>query len=155
LHVSFTIKNVYEETFQAEATFEGKLVITAKRNPKIQKTVQLTAANITYAANYNKATGVLTLDPRDSVVLSSSWDFFDDAGQDLRRTFFRYLADTSCFDRFIASEETFVLQGSVKVYEKVPEVSAGPIEYMFCHINVWVSPKQCPTPRREPPCGFR
>jgi hypothetical protein len=155
LHVSFTIKNVYEETFQAEATFEGTLVITAKRSPAIQKTVHLAAQNITYAANYNKATRVLTLDPVDSVVLSFTWNFVDDAGQDLRVMFFRYLPDTSCLGRYIASEETFLLQGSVNVYEKVPEVSGGPIEYTFCHINAYLSPHECLTPHREPPCGFR
>jgi hypothetical protein len=153
MHVSLIVRNVYEETFQAQAVLNGTLVITAKRRPRIQKTFHLTANNITYAANYDKATRVLTIDPQDSVVFSSSWDFIDDAGEDLRLTFFRYVADTSCYGRVIAPDETFVLQGSVKVYDRLPDVSGGPIEYTFCHVNIWVGPHDCTPVHTEPPCG--
>jgi hypothetical protein len=155
MHVFFTVTNVYEETFQGQAPLTGTLVVTSKRNPQVQKTFHLTANNISYAASYDKATGVLTIDPGDSVVFSSTWDFIDDAGQDLRLTFFRYVADTSCSGRVIAPDETFVLQGSAKVYDKLPEVSGGPIEYTFCHVNIWVGSHSCPTIFVEPPCGIR
>jgi hypothetical protein len=155
LHGFFTVKNVYEETFQGQAPLSGTLVMTAKRNPKVQKTFHLTANNITYAANYDRATGVLTIDPGDSVVFSSTWNFIDDAGQDLRSTFFRYVADTSCDGRSIAPDETFLLEGSVKVYDRLPDVPGGPTEYTFCHVNIWVGSHDCPTIFVEPPCGIR
>jgi len=153
LHVSFTIKNVYEETFQAQAILNGTLVITAKRDPTIQKTFQLTESNVTYAANYNRATGVLTIDPQDTVVLSATWDFIDNVGEDLRLMFFRYAPDPSCLGRHIAQEETFLIQGSMKVFEKLPDVSGGPSEYTFCHVDVLFA-KDCWMPQIEPPCSL-
>jgi hypothetical protein len=153
MHVFLTVTNVYEETFQGQAPLSGTLVLTSKRNPKVQKTFHLNANNISYAASYDKATAVLTIDPGDSVVFSSSWDFIDDAGEDLRLTFFTYVPDTSCGGRYIAPDETFVLQGSVKVYDELPDVSGGPIEYTFCHVNIWVGPHDCTPVHTEPPCG--
>jgi hypothetical protein len=153
MHVSFTVKNVYEETFQDQAPLNGTLVMTSKRDSTVQKTFHLTPDNITYAANYSKETRILTLDPGDSVVLSSTWNFIDDAGEDLRLRFFRYAPDTSCSGRYIAPDETFVLQGSMKVYDKLADVKGGPIEYTFCHVNVWVGPHECTPIHTEPPCG--
>ena len=153
--VSFTVKNIYEETFQAPAILRGTVQITSKRYLSIQKTFQFTSANLAHANNYNPASGVLTIDPQDSIVLTTNWNFIDDAGKDLRQTLFAYSADQTCGFRRIALEETFILKGSVKVYDKVSDASAGPTEFSMCHVTNWVNPKDCPPILTDQPCGSR
>lgn len=155
LHIILTVKNVYEETFQAQAAIRGTVVVTAKRNSSIQITLPITANNITYTTSYNRATGVLTIDPQDSVVFSTSWNFIDDAGQDLRQIFFEYIPDATCSFREIAVEETFILNGSVKVYDKVSDAGAGPTEFPMCHVTNWVSTLICYPVLTDQPCGSR
>jgi hypothetical protein len=155
LHVTLIVKNVYEETIQAQATLRGTIVVTAKRNSSIQITLPITANNITYATSYNRATGILTIDPQDTVVFSASWSFIDNAGRDLRQMFFDYTPDPTCSFREIAAEETFILDGSVKVYDMISDVTAEPIEFSMCHVTNWVDTRTCYPVFTDQPCGSR
>jgi hypothetical protein len=155
LHVRVVINNAYDETLQGPALMQGTVHITSKSDLSIEKTLQYSAANIVHHTAYNRTTGILTIDPKDSLVFEASWNFIDNAGGDVRQRLFQYVPDPSCGFRSIALEETFVLRGSFKVFERTSEVNVGPTEYSFCHITSWVPAASCPIIYSEPPCGYR
>jgi hypothetical protein len=87
---------------------------------------------------------VLRLDPRGKIVFQQAWNFIDDQGRDLRTEVFRYVADATCSGRKIALPEIFVVEGTFKVFDRISEVEIKPSSFQFCHVNVWVNPRDCP-----------
>jgi hypothetical protein len=87
LKVYFTIRNIFDESFQGPAELTGSIRIVSARNPDIAKTFFLTARNIIEGSGYDGATGTLLLDPGKSIRLGVSWNFVDDEGRDLRDIF--------------------------------------------------------------------
>ena len=152
--VFFVARNSYEETFQGPGVLSGTLKLTSRRDVTVQKTFELTAANLTHSTNYNSGNGILTVDPKDSVVFLARWNLTDDGGRDLREFFFSYRTDPTCTLRQIAREEIFVMQGSVKLYDKIETVSSRPTEFSLCHVTAWLDVRTCPSIIPEKACSY-
>ncbi|HLF20296.1 MAG TPA: hypothetical protein VI704_05865 [Bacteroidota bacterium] len=146
MKVFLTATNTFDETFQGQAVLEGEIQIVLARDGTIQKTFSISSANLIPTSNYNPTTRVLTIDRGGSIKFEVSWDFVDDSGRDLRQNTFRYVPDTTCavLGRKIAAPEDFSLRGEVKVYEQIDIVRAMPKSFRMCHVNFWVSSKECP-----------
>jgi len=155
LKIYITLKNVFDETFQAQALLRGNLEIVLARKPEIRKTVSLYPSNILQARSYNSSNGMLTVDAGDSIRLGYSWDFIADDGTDLRRGIFILTEDPTCKSREIAKDETFILSGDIKVFERTAPVKFGPTAYTFCYVTNWVNTKFCPPAQTDFPCGRR
>ena len=103
---------------------------------------------------YDPRTGVVTIDPGKSVRFRYKWNFVDDNARDLRQTAFVYHPDTTCiaFGRMIAFNETFRMTGSLKVFERIPTLTAAPRELSMCHVNIFVLQNYCPIIDPARPC---
>jgi len=77
--------NKYEETLDGEALLTGRLTISWAVDRTFQKTVTIGSSNIVYARGYNAATGVLSIDPGDSVRFLVSWNLVADDGPIIAR----------------------------------------------------------------------
>lgn len=153
----FTVRNVFDETLQGPAKLAGKIQIVLGRNPQVRKTAVLGVSNILYARSYDRQTGVITLDPGDSIRLGYSWDLVDDNGIDLRTSFFSYVSDPTCPDslpetRRITLEEKFQISGELLVFDRTGQVVPAPKELAFCYATNWVNPKYCPPIIPGEPC---
>lgn len=161
LKVEFRFTNVFDETLNGVADLQGSGLITLKRKPTVRKTFTITSAHLV-SGKYVPSTRVLTIDPGDTVRLIYTWDFRDDAGNDLRSTEFTYFPDASCtmdqpvpVERRIASRETFIISASLSVFNRVTPVVVGPIEYSMCHVSQYVAPNVCPPIIPEQACDAR
>ncbi len=145
LRILFTARNKFDETLQAVADFNGTLELTMARNTSIRKTFTLSAAQLVYARSYNTGTRVLTIDPGDSVVFGVNWNFISDAGLDLRLVHFIYTPDISCtqYARKFAHPEIIIIEGQLKIFDKVNVTKAGTIQFLLCHVNLFVLPNYC------------
>ncbi|MEK6571037.1 MAG: hypothetical protein AABZ61_06680 [Bacteroidota bacterium] len=153
--VFVTIRNVFDETLEGRAPLEGAVEIESLRDPRLRKSVPLRPSNLINARGYNGNLGVLTIDPGDSIRLGYSWNLIADNGTDLRSQFFRFTSDATCPGRLIANEETFILRGELKVFDRLPAVRCGPAPFTFCYVNKWVNPKDCPPILTDRSCEFR
>ncbi len=149
MKVEIRVINTYDETFEGRAVLQGSGSILLKRNQFVGRTFTVTAANFT-SGKYNPVTGILRMDPNDTLRLIFSWNFVADGGVDLRQTVFQYYNDATCswdqplvIQRRIAFQETFVVRVSLKVFDKIPELSDGPIEFTMCHVDQWVPGNWC------------
>lgn len=134
LSVQLVTFNDFDETFEGRTLFEGTVEIVLARKPEVKKTFFLSAGNL-IQGKYNAGSRVLTLNPRDSVRLGVTWEFVDDRGTDLIETEFHYFADPTCKGRFIAREETFIVSGKIKLYERIAEIKFGPLVFPLCHVK--------------------
>ena len=153
--VFVTIRNVFDETLEGHAPLEGAIEIESLRDPRLRKSVPLRVANMISVHGYNSSLGLLTIDPGDSIRLGYSWNLIADNGTDLRSQFFRYTPDATCQDRLIANEETFILRGELKVFDRLPAVRCGPAGFAFCYVNKWVPPRDCPPILTDRSCEFQ
>ena len=145
MRVELNVTNLYDETLEDTATLAGSLTIQLVRNRSYSKKINFTAANAQFI-HYDAGTRVLRIDPKERIVFQQTWDFVDDQGRDLRTEVFRYVKDTTCplQTRKIALPEFFVVQGTFKVFGRVTEVEIKPASFEFCHVNIWVLPRDCP-----------
>jgi hypothetical protein len=155
LGVQLVVTNVYDETFEARTQFEGSIEITHAVAPEYRKTFFLSAANL-IQGKYNTGSRTLTFDRGDSVRLGVQWNFVDDRGRDLRQELFAYRVDRTCSPdaRRISVEQSFVIRGRVKLFDRTEEVSGGPIRFTFCHVSRWVDPRACPSILPDRSCSF-
>jgi hypothetical protein len=153
--VYVTVKNVFDETFQAPMALRGNLEISVARKPEIRKTTTLLASDILEARGYSSATGILTMDPGDSMRLGYSWNFIDDSGFDIRRGVLQMIVDSLCKVRCISLEETLILKGEIKVYERTAPVKFGPTAFTFCYVTNWVNTRECSPVFPDSLCGLR
>ena len=141
----------FDETFQEKGILRGEIVIMLRRDPTVHKTLELSALDLA-SGNYNSVTQVLTMDPGDTIRLFTPWDYTDDSYQDLRESEFVYISDPYCAIRKVSLEEVFDVRGRLTVFDRVPQVKAGPTEFDFCHVDTWVSPQICTTILPEEAC---
>jgi hypothetical protein len=141
----FTVTNTYDETFDAVAVFDGTLVITFERDRSFRRTVQLDPSTILHARGYNPQTGVLRLDPGDSVRFGFSWNMVADDGRSLFNTdLVRFIPDPTCPRRLISSEPIrLTLQSSVRMYDRTESVSAALYRLEFTLHRFYVNPNNC------------
>ncbi len=153
--VYFTVVNAYDETLEAQAILQGDVEISLRRVEGVRRGLSISSADLIYVRNYDAVTGVLRLDAGDSLVFRVRWDFVDDQGRDLRETQFRYIPDPVCSTlRKIALEETFSLEGRVRIFDKVAPVQGGPVLFSLCHVSAWVSPQVCVSILPDEACNF-
>ncbi|MBI3110423.1 MAG: hypothetical protein HYZ01_02520 [Ignavibacteriales bacterium] len=159
LKVYLTARNVFDETLQAKADVTGTIELESLRDPSVRKAFLLSAANFIEAPGYNRNTGILTINPHQSVRLGVSWNFVtDDAGRDIRREFFKYIEDPTCEDRCFALTEDWVVRGRVQLFEKTGSSVADSIQYALCFVNQYVrsGPEGgCASFDTNAPCNLR
>ena len=155
LKVYLTIKNVFDETLQGPAQMRGRIEIASERDPAVTRTASITSANIMSAPGYNALTGQLTIDPGETIRLGYSWDFADDRGNDLRKSFFKYVQDPTCRGRCLAYTEDLVIRAELTVYAKTGPVLGGPFRYSMCFVSAYVDPGACPPILSTAPCNIR
>ncbi len=135
--------NKYEETLDGEALLTGRLAISRAADRTFQKTVTIGPSNIVYARGYNAATGVLSIDPGDSVRLLVSWNLVADDGRSLRDEI-HFMNDPTCPRRLISiAPVPLIITGNMSVYERTETVTPKSLRYEFTLIKDFVSPRDC------------
>ena len=147
IKVYFIIYNAFDETLEAPGVLTGTISLTSVRDPEIKKTYEVGPATIIAARGYNRFTGMLKIDPGDSIRYLVSWNFQQaDNGLDLRTGFFRYYPDLTCngavFSRCLAYKEEFAVQADVKIYNQTAPQTASRV-IPLCYVSRWVLPKWC------------
>jgi len=151
MRVDFIMTNTFDETLQAKPSVQGSGRITFKRDTTIHRSFTLSSNNL--VGGYDPATGIVTIDPGQSVRFRYVWGFTDDQGQNLTQTSFQYYPDPSCPGRMIAYNETFVLTGSLKIFDRIPRKDAAPTEFSMCYVSAYVPPNSCPPINTDAPCS--
>lgn len=136
------VRNIFDETFQSKAVFQGTLRITSARDSSVHKTFNLSTSNLIEAKGYDGATHILTLSPGETIRLGVLWFFTDDNGRNLTEEFFRYSTDPQCKLRKIAYAEDFIIGGEITVFDKTGKIIAVPILHSFCYVTA--DPDECP-----------
>ncbi len=151
--VTLSIVNTFDETFQETAVLDGYVRFTWQRNPALRKTVSIQGLQLTYARNYDRRTGLLTIDPGDSVTFFYFWDMTSDDGVFLPRSF-SYQPYTRCLNLMIQDEtEYFTLIGMVRMFEKTGITKFGPTEFKLCSYGTpYIDVRGCPGSPAGAPC---
>ncbi len=149
IKVYFIIYNAFDETLEAPGVLTGTISLTSVRDPEIKKTYEVGPATLIAARGYNRFTGMLRIDPGDSIRYLVSWNFQQaDNGLDLRIGFFRYYGDLICngpaIARCLAYTEPFAIEANVQVYHQTAPQSASTL-YPLCFVSRYVLPKLCPS----------
>ncbi|MEX0737083.1 MAG: hypothetical protein WD182_06545 [Bacteroidota bacterium] len=159
LKVYLTVKNVFDETFQARADVKGTIELESMRDPSVRKSFSLSSFNFIEAPGYNRNTGILTMNPNQTVRLGVSWNLVaDDGGRDIRREFFKYIQDPTCEDRCFALTEDWVIRGRVQLFEKTGTSVADSVQYALCFVNMYFrsGPEGgCVSVDTNAPCNLR
>ncbi len=113
-----------------------------EKDPIHKKTAILDSSSLVWG-RYNPGTGMLIIDPNDSVSFIYNWNLIDDNGFNLKNLF-NYNPDPACSLRFIAAPEIFVLSGEMKIFERTNTAVAEKRQFQFRHIREYVSPRDCP-----------
>ena len=161
LRVYVSITNGYEETLDGFASLNGSITLMSARDTSVHKTLPLTRANlVTGTVN---ASGILKIDPKETIVLKATWDFTGDrvitdngrslSGDPVTASFFSFVQDPSCPFRRFAKPEDFVLQGTVTPFSQRAPVSVGPIVFRFCFVSNFVPVKDCARIVTTVPCS--
>ncbi|MBI3788458.1 MAG: hypothetical protein HY276_09410 [Ignavibacteriales bacterium] len=153
--IFFTVRNNFDETFQADAALKGNIEIVSLRDPSVRKTFAIGPANVSQSSGYDRTSGKLTIDPRDSIKFQVHWNLIDDNGRDLKTSFFQYIVDPTCDLRCLAFTEDFSIRGNVTLFKQTGPVFAGPINYSFCFVSNYVLGRCCPPIITSAPCNFR
>lgn len=156
MSVQLVVVNIFDETLQAQGILKGNVEIVSARDPSLRKTLEVGPGNIIHARGYDRNSGMLLIDPRDTIRVGVQWDFkTDDSGRDLRTQFFQYIADTVCSTRCLAYTEDFIITGELKIYDQRAPVRFGPSNYALCFVSQWVRPGDCPPIITSAPCNLR
>ncbi len=155
LLVILKVKNVFDESLQGIALLTGNVEIAWAPFPDIRKIATLGPGNLIHARKYDVRTGLLTIDPGDSIVFLYSWNIMAESERQMRAEIFTYRTDSGCPLRKIADMETFIVRAQVRVYDKRSPANFGDTMFSFCHVDTYVDQRSCPIPRTEPPCGAR
>lgn len=153
LLIYVNVRNVFDETFNANVQIDGSVDIELVRDPSFRKRFTLSAANIYSATSYNPQTKILTLDAGDSLRFVVPWNFVDENGRDLRSHIFRYVADSFCDDlRGVAGPEIFIVRGRVKLFDRTGYVACNPLQVQVCHVAGWLD--RCPKFPLDSSCSY-
>jgi len=154
MKVYLKLINKYDETFEAPVAIDGSVEIGWLRSATVKKTFALTISDLVTKGTYNQSKNTLRVDPGDTLVFAVSWDFIDNGAYDVRNGF-EYYIDNECTQRCVANEEVFILRGEAKVFDQIPAVTVGPVQFSICHVKNWVNPKDCPPVLSSIPCSTR
>ncbi len=134
LYVYFTVRNTYSETLQDHGRLSGLLQITLDRDPSFQKTVILDSTFFVTPQNLNMHTGIVTVNPGDSLAFVYKWDLYDDNGNYLPNVL-TLKTDPQCPTMQRAEPESFTLNCSFQVFDTRGEITVVPVSYVFSY---WV-----------------
>ncbi|MBI3586325.1 MAG: hypothetical protein HY088_04255 [Ignavibacteriales bacterium] len=162
MSVQLIVRNIFDETFQAPGILKGSIEIVSVSDPSIRKTFAIGPSNVIRAPGYDRNSGMLLIDPQDTIRLGIQWDFkADDNGKDLRTQFFRYIVDSTCdilkthgISRGLAYTEDFILRGELKIYDQRAPVYFGPVRYSLCFVSRYVTSNCCPPIMTSEHCGL-
>lgn len=138
------VVNSYDETLEAEAEISGQVQMALDRDPTFTWTATFGLSELMTTGNYNSGTGVIRVNPGDTLRFRIVWTYMDDNGRDFRTNVFRYFQDMSCSDRCIAERESFSLKASVNIFPRIPESSSPLAVFSFCHVTAYIPPQFCP-----------
>lgn len=155
MKVYIDLVNKYDETLEENVAIDGSVEIGFLRDPLRKKTFSLSLGSLISNGRYNAARNTLRIDPGDTVRFATSWNFVDNNGYDLRASAFQYYIDDACSQRCVANEEVFILSGQVKVFDKVPAITVGPVHFSVCYVKDYVAPANCPPVITSIPCSTR
>ena len=142
--VSVRFINIFDETLEGRLAIAGKVELIWDRFPEIKKVITLNSTNLTYARKYNGVTGELTLDPGDSVIISSLWSVMADSEAQIRNTIFLFGPDSRCGLRRVASSQTFTAKGEARIFRNTAPMLFGETKVTFCLVTNWVDTRLCP-----------
>lgn len=148
-------RNRYDETLEGPAVLQGEAEISLARDPSMVRKFTITSANLLTSRNYNPSTGVLRVDPGETMVFGLSWNLVTDNGTNLRGSHFRYWVDLECPMRCVAEAELFIIRGSVIIFDKTGTVTPQPASFSLCHVNAYIEPRLCPPIDYTIPCSKR
>jgi hypothetical protein len=162
LRVYLRVTNRYDETLDGSALLSGHIVVFSARDTTVRKSLTLTRASLVQGSI--SPSGLLKIDPNETIILKGVWDFpgnsvIDDSGRNLsggdstRGGFFKIVKDPECPFRYFAQPEDFVLKGSVTLFSQRAPVSAGPTVFRFCYVTNFVDVRVCPRVITVTPCS--
>lgn len=151
--IAVTAINRYEESLEGRRVLSGSIEIRSKRRPELRKTFAISPTHLIYARFNNNQTGMVRIDPGDSVRFLVSWDVSGADGPDDEPflSLFSYYIDPTCPGpppspmRTIAFRETFILSGELRVFEQAGPAIVALTEFSFCRVSRWIAPNVCPT----------
>ncbi len=152
LYVRAVIVNAFDETLEGKGPLRGTLQVVSARDTSFRKTFNLAAGDLT-RGDYDRTTGVLRIDPGDTVMFAAEWTWIDDAGRDLKASLFQYAQDLSCPGRLIARNEIFFLSGSFFIYDKTGTTVLKRFSVSLCHVTHY--DRNCSAVEAWNACSFR
>jgi len=150
LHILLVVQNVYDETLEAEASMNGRVQLVSAADPSVVKTFTLGPGNILTARGYHPGTGILTFNPRDTIIFDASWDLsqrplLDDAGKDLTVGLLHLDTDPECpTGRKRSVPQDFIVEGFVQLFDRSGPAVESKVVFRLCLISNWVNPSACP-----------
>ncbi|HEY6950936.1 MAG TPA: hypothetical protein VI758_00945 [Bacteroidota bacterium] len=139
--IDIALTNNFDETLSDTVHFSGTVVVTSERDPSVHKTFALSLSNLVHGI-YDSRSGVLTINPGDSVVIRVIWSLDDDAGASLSSTLFHYHVDPDCAGRLVSSPETFSIVSRTRLFAPLGLTESRTV-FQMSHFSSWVSPKDC------------
>ncbi|HEY6950934.1 MAG TPA: hypothetical protein VI758_00935 [Bacteroidota bacterium] len=138
-----SVINGFDETLEGPLDLDGFVLIKSTEHPQSQKTITISPSDLIHGFR-DPHTGMLILNPGDSVIFQSTWDFTDDLFRYLPLTAFHYSTDLTCTQRLIADPESFSVYGKVKLYKQSGYGTTNS-SFAFRHIDRWIPPNECKT----------
>ncbi len=154
--VNLTIVNEFDETFQEDALLDGSIRIVWERKPLLQKNLTFRDLSLTYAKNYDRRRGILTIDPGDSITFVYLWDLKTDQGVFIPADGFSYEEYMRCEPlRVTDRPEFFTLTGNVRIFDRLGSTPIGPTTYKLCNYgDVYIPTNVCAGSPVATPCYY-
>jgi hypothetical protein len=156
--VVLKIVNTYEETLQAKLSLDGSVDIQWNRYPEYRASIPIRNFTLTYSGVYDSRTGIVTLDPGDSLTFFYLWNFTTGDGVFIP-SMFEYDYDQTCLvvggvPLTVSNRmETFDFSGRVKIMDKTGYTLIDRSSFDICHYTkIWVEAKYCPNNEAGWPC---
>jgi hypothetical protein len=143
IDVTNVLVNRFDETLDDVVAVDGWITVVLASDPSTVRTFALSASQLV-ASNYNPATKRLTVDSGDSLQFRIRYDFFDDAGRDLRAQVMHWRQDPSCEYRMMSTSTSFEVRASVRLFPRTEASVAKPFVAQWCIPMPWVDDKVCP-----------
>lgn len=164
VRVFLDVTNRYDETLEGPADFTGSISITMAADPRFNMTFPLSAAQLMTPGVYNSGTGVITIDPGETIRFGVTWDLVASNGVNLPDSVFVYWTDPDCPSggppatpgpRCVAEEVVFLLEGGVTIFETTAPATAAPMMFSLCHVDKFVFGSYCDLVADFIPCSKR
>jgi hypothetical protein len=156
--VVLKIVNTYDETLQEKLSLDGSVDIQWNRSPDYWASIPIKNFTLTYSGVYDSQTGIVTLDPGDSLTFFYLWNFTTNNGVFIPGMF-EYIIDETCpiggdvLLKVSNRTEMFNISGRVKIMDKTGYTLINPSSFNICHYaNFWVEAKYCPNNQAGWPC---